>query len=202
MTHQQITLIFVCAGAFGLMALIVYLSTSYNLNRIKSKTIGDGQHGTARWATKREIRRTYRRVEYTPEEWRKGGCGTRVSLPRRIWRGIRKFPRRTGIPLPPSTGIAPPRAGQPGHTTEPGARHASAGTAPPHLPQGIIMGSVRRFGKTYALVDTGDVHVLMIGAAGIGKTACYLYPNLEYCCACGMSFLSTDSKGVRPDRVQ
>jgi type IV secretion system protein VirD4 len=69
------------------------------------------------------------------------------------------------------------------------------GGSPPSLPQGIIMGSERRFGKTYALVDTGDVHVLMIGAAGIGKTACYLYPNIEYCCACGMSFLSTDSKG-------
>ena len=35
----------------------------------------------------------------------------------------------------------------------------------------------------------------MIGAAGVGKTACFLYPNLEYACASGMSFLSTDTKG-------
>jgi type IV secretion system protein VirD4 len=31
-------------------------------------------------------------------------------------------------------------------------------------------------------VDTGDIHCLMIGAAGVGKTAYFLYPNLEYAC--------------------
>ena len=35
----------------------------------------------------------------------------------------------------------------------------------------------------------------MIGAAGVGKTAFFLYPNLEYACACGMSFLALDTKG-------
>ena len=35
----------------------------------------------------------------------------------------------------------------------------------------------------------------MIGAAGVGKTAHFLYPNIEYACACGMSFLTTDTKG-------
>ena len=52
------------------------------------------------------------------------------------------------------------------------------------------------------MVDDDDVHTLMIGAAGCGKTAYWLYPNLEYACAAGMSFLTTDTKGVRPDRVQ
>ena len=56
--------------------------------------------------------------------------------------------------------------------------------------------------NTVGLVDTGDVHCMMIGAAGVGKTAYWLYPNIEYACASGMSFLSTDTKGVRPDRVQ
>ncbi len=144
MTERQIILILLCAGALGLMALIAYFTTNYSLNNIKSRTTGDGQHGTARWATKREIRRTYERVEYRPKVWRKSGCGT---------------------------------------------------CAAPLLPQGIIMGSERRFGKTTALVDTGDIHVLMIGAAGVGKTACYLFPNIEYACASGMSFLSVDSKG-------
>ena len=46
-----------------------------------------------------------------------------------------------------------------------------------------------------ALVDTDDVHCLMIGAAGVGKTAFFLYPNLEYACATGMSFITTDTKG-------
>ena len=35
----------------------------------------------------------------------------------------------------------------------------------------------------------------MVGAAGIGKTAFFLYPNIEVACASGMSFLSTDLKG-------
>ena len=44
-------------------------------------------------------------------------------------------------------------------------------------------------------MDTGDVHCMMIGAVGVGKTAYWLYPNIEYACASGMSFLSTDTKG-------
>lgn len=36
---------------------------------------------------------------------------------------------------------------------------------------------------------------MMIGAAGCGKTAYWLYPNLEYACASGMSFMATDTKG-------
>lgn len=35
----------------------------------------------------------------------------------------------------------------------------------------------------------------MIGAAGVGKIANFLYPNLEYACACGMSFVTNDTKG-------
>ncbi len=48
---------------------------------------------------------------------------------------------------------------------------------------------------TAALVDDADVHCMMVGAAGCGKTAYWLYPNLEYACASGMSFLATDTKG-------
>ena len=35
----------------------------------------------------------------------------------------------------------------------------------------------------------------MIGASGVGKTAFFLYPNLEFSCASGMSFLALDTKG-------
>lgn len=62
------------------------------------------------------------------------------------------------------------------------------------LPQGIIVGCKGK-SKTVALVDDQDVHALMIGAAGVGKTAYFLYPNIEYACASGMSFISTDTKG-------
>lgn len=124
---------------FAVIGGISLLSHYYTLNGIKSKTVGDGQHGTARFATKKEIEETYVEVPYEPEKWRQG-----ENLP----------------------------------------------TA-----QGLVLGSMERAGKLYALVDTGDVHCLMIGAAGVGKTAHFLYPNIEYACACGMSFLTTDTKG-------
>ena len=44
-------------------------------------------------------------------------------------------------------------------------------------------------------MDVDDIHCLMIGASGVGKTAFFLYPNLEYACASGMSFLALDTKG-------
>ena len=62
------------------------------------------------------------------------------------------------------------------------------------VPQGIVVGCTGKKSVT-AIVDTGDVHVLMIGAAGVGKTAFWLYPCIEYACASGMSFMSTDTKG-------
>ena len=124
---------------FSVIGGLSLLAHYYTLNGIKSKTVGDGQHGTARFATKKEIEETYVEVAYEPEKWRNG-----ENLP----------------------------------------------TA-----QGLVLGSIERAGKLYALVDTGDVHCLMIGAAGVGKTAHFLYPNIEYACACGMSFLTTDTKG-------
>lgn len=127
---------------------VTLLAHIYSLNNIKSKTVGDGQHGTARWATKTEIRRTYRHVPFLPKQWRKQAL----------------------------SGKAPTANGKP-------------------LPQGIVVGCTGGKGNTTAMIDTGDVHALMIGAAGVGKTAYWLYPCIEYACASGMSFLSTDTKG-------
>lgn len=132
----------------AIMALVLggftLLSYVYSLNHIKSKTVGDGQHGTARWATRKEIKNTYKRVPFEPDRWREG-----EHIPK------------------DSDG---------------------------NLLQGIVVGCEGK-DKTTALVDTGDVHALMIGAAGVGKTAYWLYPCIEYACATGMSFLSTDTKG-------
>lgn len=138
-------LIIIASVMFCALGGITLLSHIYNLNGIKSKTVGDGQHGTARWATRSEIKKTYQHVPFTPALWRKQA----------------------------SEGHKPTANGKP-------------------LPQGIVVGCQ---GNTTALVDTGDVHVLMIGAAGVGKTAYWLYPCIEYACASGMSFLSTDTKG-------
>ena len=148
---QGLTILIIAAiGMFALLTGIPLITHMYNLNHIKSKTVGDGQHGTARWATKREVRQTYRHIPYTPEQWRKEAA----------------------------EGKAPTMKG----TNKP-------------LPQGIVVGCTGGKHSTTAMVDTGDVHALMIGAAGVGKTAYWLYPCIEYACASGMSFLSTDTKG-------
>lgn len=61
--------------------------------------------------------------------------------------------------------------------------------------QGLVVGSTGKKRKLSAYIDDDDIHCLMIGAAGVGKTSFFLYPNLEYTCASGMSFLTTDTKG-------
>ena len=55
---------------FTVLGLISLLAHIYNLNNIKAKTVGDGQHGTARFAPREEIRKTYKHVPYEPEKWR------------------------------------------------------------------------------------------------------------------------------------
>ncbi len=131
------------AAGGAVLAVFVALSLladNYNLNNIKSRTVGDGQHGTARWATEQEIRSSYVLVPFQVADWRAG-----KNLPEA---------------------------------------------------QGLVLGSRDgRKGGITALVDSDDIHCLMIGASGVGKTAYFLYPNLEYACACGMSCFISDTKG-------
>ena len=154
-------LIFVAAVMFCILGGITLLAHIYNLNNIKSKTVGDGQHGAARWASKSEIRNTYCHIPFTPDKWRKQAMNNQMPTYTRI---IKKNLLK---------------------------RNADKTLEEP-LPQGIVVGCT---GNTKAMVDTGDVHVLMIGAAGVGKTAFWLYPCIEYALASGMSFLNTDTKG-------
>ena len=135
-----VTLIIVTGSMFALFIIISMVGNHYSLNRIKNKTVGQGQHGTARWATKKEVKKTYKRIDFQPNEWR----------------------------------------------NNPDSRPTE---------QGIVVGCKNRKKGTTVMVDTGDVHALMIGAAGVGKTAYWLYPCIEYACATGMSFLCSDTKG-------
>ena len=52
--------------------LLSLLTNNYSLNNIKSKTVGDGQYGTARWATDQEIRKAYVTVPFDVAAWRAG----------------------------------------------------------------------------------------------------------------------------------
>lgn len=152
-----ITILIIAAAAMACtLSGVSLLAHVYTLNNIKSKTVGDGQHGSARWATKSEIKRVYRHIPFTPDKWRE-----------QVRNGEKPTYRLTNRRK----------------ITE------------EELPQGIIVGCKGGKKKTTAMVDTGDVHALMIGAAGVGKTAYWLYPCIEYACASGMSFLSTDTKG-------
>jgi len=141
MQSQVYILIGAAAIMFAVIGGLSLLAHYYTLNGIKSRTVGDGQHGTARFASQREIKKQYKHILFRPELWRKGESRPEVA------------------------------------------------------DQGIILGSSGKKNNVTALVDTDDIHCLMIGASGVGKTAFFLYPNLEYACASGMSFLSTDTKG-------
>lgn len=56
MPSSVITLIIVAGSMFALFIIISTVGNHYSLNRIKNKTVGQGQYGTARWATKRKSR--------------------------------------------------------------------------------------------------------------------------------------------------
>lgn len=64
----------------GVLLLVSWISLeytkNYNLDKIKRRTVGDGQYGTARWATRKEILRANKPVPFKPQIWRKG-----INLP-------------------------------------------------------------------------------------------------------------------------
>ena len=72
MTQSQLIGIIAMSVIFVLLLILAYCSNNYSLNGIKSKKIGDGQHGTARFATKAEVKKTYTQVPFDVENWRKG----------------------------------------------------------------------------------------------------------------------------------
>ncbi|MGN0453664.1 MAG: type IV secretory system conjugative DNA transfer family protein [Ruminococcus sp.] len=65
-------IIFVCIILVAVLTAVLISGRGGNLNHIKANKTGDGQYGTAQWATKDELKRNLTFVEYNPEEWRKG----------------------------------------------------------------------------------------------------------------------------------
>lgn len=133
---STIYIMLICGGLLLILWLITQHSAGLN---IKSKTVGDGQHGTARWATSGEIAHAYKKVCYQPEKWRAGEDRPKAA--------------------------------------------------------GVVVGSSKSLGKMHAWVDDDMIHAMMIASPNAGKTAHFLYPNIEYAMACGASFLTLDTKG-------
>lgn len=69
---QQFIILIVAAVALLVIGGVSFLSGRGSLDSIKSKPVGDGQHGTARWATPAEIGKTFARVPFQPAQWRQG----------------------------------------------------------------------------------------------------------------------------------
>lgn len=66
--QSNIISLIIAGAVMGLVFLLITVfSYIYSLNSIKSKTVGDGQHGTARFATKNEIRKTYKEIPFEVE---------------------------------------------------------------------------------------------------------------------------------------
>ena len=156
-------LILFAAAAIIIIGGLAMLSQHYTLDNIKSRTVGDGQYGTARWATPKEISKTYQNIPFTPQVW------------------------RTGEHRPQAQGLV---LGSVGRPPVPPELHLFGRTIHPPIPKRIWAHKT-----IHALVDCDDIHCLMIGASGVGKTAFFLYPNLEYACASGMSIFALDTKG-------
>ena len=74
MKNDTWTLILLLAAVFGALMAIAGFSNRGSLDSIKSKDVGDGQHGTARWATPAEVRKTFRFVPFQPALSRRGWC--------------------------------------------------------------------------------------------------------------------------------
>lgn len=66
--HQIVLLICVGLTMFAVIGGLSLLAHYYTLNGIKSRTVGDGQYGTARFAGEKEIKDTYTQIAYDTEK--------------------------------------------------------------------------------------------------------------------------------------
>ena len=182
-------LILLGGGLLAFLLVVSFLSKNYSLNNFKSKTVGDGQHGTAPWATPKEIGKTYHVVPFRPRCWRKGKDLPTVQGIILGSMGGRKRRAKKGV------------ISQATHKLLERLRRPTAGKKEQRKPKkkksaiSKIKNVVEDQRDVRALVDSDDIHCLMIGASGVGKTAYFLYANLEYASASGMSYLALDTKG-------
>lgn len=140
-SEQRTALIELAVVLLVLLVVIIIFWIKMPALNTKARRVGDGQHGNARWITRREKKKAFPEIKYDVKKWRKGK------------------------------------------------------NLPPPEKAGIIIDMKKKLGKTYALIESNDVHVGVFAGTGAGKTTYFLYPNLEFACASGISFLTTDTKG-------
>jgi type IV secretion system protein VirD4 len=199
--------------------MVMSLTKKKSLDEIKTKIVGDGQYGNARFASEKEIRKTYIYLAYEPENWRYYGKipeykpkidkGKSSKSLNKHWKYhfkkackiadnsiMGETTKKDEFNDPKSLIFEIQKIKQEEHSdltkTFQIERITSTGKKPLN---GIILGTKKIRGKLYALVAPDDAHTLMVAAAGSGKTACFLYANIEFCMASRISFVTTDTKG-------
>lgn len=174
-----------------IVVIAIYLRKT-NLNPLKKmelKSTGQGQHGTARFSRRSEFDTTFKKVDFRPDLWRQGqnlpttqGLIVHCEHPGEYdtdtflngtWTKVNKEENNSFI-----DNFIKNRWGREENTEN-----------------NILSSNRDSNSPLYCFVDDNDVHTLLIGASGIGKTAFFLYPNIEYAFATGMSFITTDTKG-------
>jgi len=101
MNEKVLLLIGVAFLMFIVIGGLSMIAHYYTLNGIKSRTVGDGPHGVARFATSKETKEIYKHIHFDVENWRQGknlpkeqglviGCtkdkSGKVTSPCRYWR--------------------------------------------------------------------------------------------------------------------
>ena len=65
-------IIFIVVVLLAIILMIILSGNGRNLNSMRRNTVGDGQFGTQRPATKSEMKKEFVRIKYLPGKWRKG----------------------------------------------------------------------------------------------------------------------------------
>lgn len=166
--------------------LLIHKTSSVKLKGGKER-VDDGPLGDAKFADDKQLEKEYPSVAFEPEKWRKG----------------EDLPNSPGLLL--------------------GDQHVSTVKHPVRKQSDSIPYYIKREkvetlingkkvkkqkpiditkhpeaftgGKVKTRVCTDDVHAMIVASSGAGKSAFWLYPNMEYALACGQSFVVTDTKG-------
>ena len=151
LNEQVWILIGAAAVALVVIGGLALLSQRYTLDNIKSRTVGDGQHGTARWATQKEIHETYTFVPFQPELWRKG----------------KNLPKQQGLVLGCVGGRSPKK-----QQKKKSSHMNLLGKILPKWKKPKKSKKAKKEKKERnpirAIVDTDDIHALVSAASGAG----------------------------------